>query len=115
MIDKIGSEVGDVQDSAMGKLVNKHHTLRQMKDNCDFIRGVNQVIGQIREEKIFIDTSIEKVLNDLDSKEKENEELKKINTALEELNIAIDKEFKGVKSDFGKKTKLISQLESKSN
>jgi hypothetical protein len=84
-----------------------------MKDNCDFIRGLNKVIGQIREEKVFIDSSIEKVLDDLDGKNRENGELRKVNAALEELNIAIEKEFKDTKADLERKRKHLTRMEGK--
>ena len=86
--------------------------LRKMKDNCDFIRNLKKVIGQIRDEKLFIDSSIKKILKELEDKKAENEELVKINRALEELNLAIEKEFQENKSALARRQKEISHFES---
>jgi ribosome-binding ATPase YchF (GTP1/OBG family) len=84
-----------------------------MKDNCEFVRNLKKVIGQIRDEKLFIDSSIEKILQELDDKKKENQELLKINRALEELNLAIEKEFQETKSTLARRQKEISKCQGK--
>jgi hypothetical protein len=119
MIEKISTEDKSLSSQkvekreGLEKSLSNHNILRTMKDSCDFLRGLNRVIGQIRDEKLFIDTSIEKVLDELDSKKKENEELNKINRALEELNVAKEKEFQDSKSELTRKEKLIFLLKSK--
>lgn len=99
------------QAEAIEKKMGRQRTLRQMKDNCDFVRGLNRTIGQIREEKVFIDSSIEKVLTELETQKKENKELVKVNAALEELNVAIEKEFHEARSDLRGKQQALESLE----
>ena len=95
----------------MEKTINQHNILRKMKDNCDFVRSLTKIIGQIRDDKMFIDTSIKKIMDELEEKTKETEELSKINKALEELNVAIESEFQESKSQLRQRIKHISKIE----
>lgn len=82
-------------------------------ENNDFLRALCPMLRSIRDEKSLLDASHKKILRELETQSVELREVVKVNRALEELNLELEREAKNFDSKIRVREKAIDSIKSK--
>lgn len=113
MKPEANSNLANLNLNNFEKSFNRDKLILKMQTNNNFIKNLKTKIESIHKEKMLIDSSIQKILQELQSKEKQIDEFNKVNKALEELNLIYENDLKNLKSQISISNQKEEKLTSK--